>query len=137
MLAVTAGEAGANDCAVLEVEPRTTISRIKLLSAIDYRGMVLDEYAIPDAAGFTPKGEDGESLRQALQSLERQATRFSDSFAVDAATQADVQLLRVAAGTPLLRIERIALNAKARPMFVCVRTAHLGGAQYKVEVESR
>lgn len=137
VLAVTVGEASANDRAVLEVDQRTTINRIKLLSTIDHRGMVLDEYAIPEVAGFTPNGENGESLEQALQILERQATRFSDSFAVGAATQADVQLLRVAAGTPLLRIERIALNAKARPLFACVRTAHLGGAQYKVEVESR
>lgn len=137
VISVAAGEAAAHDCSALEVLPRTTIHRIKLVSAIENRGVVLDEYFIPDAVGFSCRSNDVESVQQALRTLERLATRYIESFAVETANAAKAQILRIDAGAQLLLIERKAVDAKSRVMFMCIRTAHLSGARYKVEVDSQ
>lgn len=136
VISLAAGDTASNDCSTLDVEARATIHRIKLVSAIDNRGLVLDEYIIPATTGFACNSDDAETLQQALRSLERLATRYIESFAIETATTAKAQTLRIEPGAPLLRIERIAIDAKRRPMFMCIRTAHLSGAHYKVEVES-
>lgn len=136
VISAGASEATSNDRAAFDLGPRSMVHRVKLLSTIDRRGIVLDEYIVPDTTGFARDASDVESLRQALQTLERQATRSTESFAVETATPALSQLLRAEASAPLLRIERCAVDAKGRALFMCIRLAHLDGARYKVEVDS-
>lgn len=136
VVSVGAAEASSNDCLALDITPRSTIHRVKLVSAIERRGIVLDEYIIPDTTSFVRDCSDADSLKRALQTLERQATRYTEIFAVETATSALSNILRVDPGVPLLRIERTAVDAKARPLFICIRIAHLDGARYQVEVDS-
>ena len=136
VISTASSEASTGDCTSLDIAPRSTVYRVKVVSTIDRRGMILDDYVIPETTSFARDRNDADGLQQALQTLERQATRFIESISVEAATPGLAQNLRVEANSPLLRIERTAVDAKGRPMFMCIRAAHLDGARYKVEVDS-
>lgn len=136
VISAASSEASSGDCNALDIAARSTVYRVKLVKTIDRRGTILDEYVIPETTSFARDRNDAEGLQQALQMLERQATRSIESISVEAATPILAQNLRVEAESPLLCIERTAVDAKSRPMFMCIRAAHLDGARYKVEVDS-
>lgn len=132
-------DATAQECAALNLPARTHVTRIKLLSTIDNRGTVFDQYIIPETTGSALAVivvESTGDIAKALQMIECQTSRYIESLAIDLADAVQAQVLRVAVGTPLMKIERMALDAKGRPLFMCIRTAHLGGARYQVQLQS-
>ncbi len=134
------GEATAQECDALTLSPRTHVTRIKLVSAIESRGAIIDEYVIPETTSAAMAGLTGNSagdIAEALRTIERQPTRYIENLGLETADAAHSQYLRVPVGTPLIKIERMALDAKGRPLFMCTRTAHPGGARYKVQIESQ
>lgn len=138
IVARATSEATTQECALLALTRRLHVTRIKLLSAIDSCGMIFDEYIIPEAtsSGISAMtaGNTGD-IAQSLQLIERQTTRYIENLGLETAETIQAQNLRVAIGTPLMRIERMALDAKGRPLFMCIRKAQLGGALYKVQLE--
>ena len=64
-----------------------------------------------------------------------QAVRCIDSITAELADAEAASALDIQAGSPLLRIERSALDAEERLVFLCTRRANLCGAEYLVMVD--
>lgn len=130
--AATAGESQA-----LDIASDGRITRLSLLSSIDDRGRVIDEYVLKShlIGASDDFLIDPESVvNGVLPQIERLIGRLIDSIAVVRASVENAQRLGVEVGMPLLSIQRLAYDREGHPMFVVTRTAHLDRGRYKVEM---
>ena len=118
VLDVAVAAADAEESAALAIEPGAGVIRIRRLRALDGRPLILETLSLPDKV-FA--GLDRAGIPNNLYSL--YATSFGVTIAharerlkAVALRDEEAELLGAAAGTPALRIDRVALSLDGSPV---------------------
>ncbi len=132
------GHAARDDARMLRIADHVPVARINVKTEVAGRPVALDCYVIPvteatDLDDFMT--DTGSSFSDYLERLETRITRAEDRFKLDIAGSDLVASLGVPAGSPVLRLNRIAFTRDERPLFLCRRTLVPSAADYQVVIE--
>jgi GntR family transcriptional regulator len=124
------GRANRVECRELNLAPGSRVLRIRRIRLRDRVPFILERVSVPEA--LFPDLAAQEELPDALYGLYQQSgavmvIEAEERLTVAAADRGTAKLLRVEAGTALLRIERIAFALRRTPVEWRVSLCHLAG----------
>ena len=133
----SAVEPNAVEAADLAMGPASQAIRLHAVCTDPTRTVSAEVYLIPRSlvpkeSGVTMNGAQAEQpdWPHIVSSLEQRVKRYRDSVSVTIAPLKIAETLGIAAGTPILRVYRIARDAGDRPVFICERHLHPGAGNY-------
>lgn len=127
-----------DDARLLRIADRVAVALISIKTEVGNRPAALDHYVVPvtEASDLDDFMTDtGTTFSDYLDRLEARVLRMEDRLKPDTATSELASVLGVAAGTPVLSINRVAFAREDRPLFLCRRAIVASAADYQVVIE--
>ena len=135
-LQVTDGTANEAECARLRLRMHERVYRIRRLRVLEGEPFMVEDVAMPAALfpGVVDRGDFSHRVVVLAQQYGILLGKAEERVSIAAASEDAAEALGVAAGTPLLLLDRVVLNLDGRPVEWRIGHCRLGDMYYLAEM---